>query len=56
MEMYAHYSIRSGGVPITCPNGFCPLIDQNQAVSGGRLTYYEVKIKQRFKKCVKNLY
>jgi len=44
MEMYALYSIRSGDVPISCPNGLCPLIQPNKKASGGRLSYYEVKV------------
>lgn len=45
MEMYAQCSVRSGEVPITCPDGRCPLIQRNRTTVGGHLTRNEVNNK-----------
>ncbi|XP_046462334.1 probable E3 ubiquitin-protein ligase RNF144A [Daphnia pulex] len=45
MEMYAHCSIRSGNVPISCPDAHCSLNEQGKNKQGGssQLTRNEVR-------------
>lgn len=46
MEMYAHCSIRSGNVPISCPDAHCSLNEQDNNKQGGssQLTRNEVGV------------